>query len=82
MDSSMREFKIISKHRMNDQYLVKLRACVEVLNEQVLWHVGEAETNSMGGIINHIMVHVRRNAAKLIDPTIKRNNSHIYRIKM
>ncbi|KJD47032.1 hypothetical protein [Paenibacillus terrae] len=70
MDFSMREFKIISKHRMNDQYLVKLRACVEVLDEQVLWQVGEAETNSMGGIVNHIMVHVRRNAAKLIDPTI------------
>ncbi|MFK4342240.1 MULTISPECIES: DinB family protein [unclassified Paenibacillus] len=70
MDSSMREFKIISKHRMNDQYLIKLRACVETLDEQVLWQVGEGETNSIGGIINHIMVHVRRNAAKLIDPTI------------
>lgn len=70
MDSSMHEFKIISKHRMYDQYLVKLRACIVLLDEQVLWRVGETETNSIGGIINHIMVHVRRNAPKLIDPTI------------
>ncbi|WP_289306520.1 hypothetical protein [Paenibacillus terrae] len=39
MDSSMHEFKIISKHRMYDQYLVKLRVCVEILDEQVLWQV-------------------------------------------
>ena len=29
----MYEFKMISKHRMYDQYLVKLRACIKLLDE-------------------------------------------------
>ncbi|PNQ84415.1 DUF1572 family protein [Paenibacillus polymyxa] len=70
MNSSMHEFKIISKHRMYDQYLVKLRACIQLLDETMLWGTGEAEQNSIGGIVHHIMVHVRRNAVKLMDPTI------------
>ncbi|WP_049825308.1 DUF1572 family protein [Paenibacillus sp. 1-18] len=70
MNPSMHEFKIISKHRMYDQYLVKLRTCIKLLDEQGLWNAGEAETNSIGGIIHHILVHVRRNASKLMDPTI------------
>ncbi|KAF6585153.1 MULTISPECIES: hypothetical protein [Paenibacillus] len=70
MNSSMHEFKIISKHRMYDQYLVKLRVCIKLLDEPMLWFAGEAEQNSIGGIVHHIMVHVRRNAVKLMDPTI------------
>ncbi|AJW69170.1 hypothetical protein GMA19_01330 [Paenibacillus polymyxa E681] len=49
MDSSMHEFKIISKHRMYDQYLVKLRACIVLLDEQVLWHVSDDYIQARNG---------------------------------
>lgn len=58
-------FRILSKHRMASHYLPKFIACLDCLNHEQLWRLEPNETNSIGGIILHVMEHVRRNTARL-----------------
>lgn len=61
-------FITISKHRMCDQYLHKLRICIESLTEDQLWQSDSERSNSIGGIVLHIMEHIDRNTARMMNP--------------
>ncbi|NIK76277.1 hypothetical protein FHS15_001384 [Paenibacillus castaneae] len=65
---SFETFIIISKHRMCDHYLPKLRICLMSLTEDQLWHGHDARQNSIGGIILHIMEHTDRNSERIMNP--------------
>jgi len=49
-----------SKHRMISHYLPKLLICLGELDDPMLWFK-DRESNSIGGIVLHILEHVRRN---------------------
>jgi hypothetical protein len=59
------EFKIISKHRMISHYLPKLKTCLEHLNNEIIWHKESEDSNSIGGIVKHLIEHLNRNTTRL-----------------
>lgn len=65
------EFKIISKHRMISHYYLKLMTCLESLNINQMWLKESEDLNSIGGIIIHIIEHIKRNTQKMKNPDIK-----------
>lgn len=65
------DFLIISKARMMHHYLPKLRACLDVLDEERLWFEESERSNSIGGIVRHLMEHARRNAVRLLNPDVR-----------
>lgn len=70
MDETLRQFITISKHRMIHHYLPKLTASIESLDESML-RLKEAEgMNSIGGIVGHLLLHVRRNTQRFRDPSV------------
>lgn len=70
MDPSL-DFKIISKHRrMINHYYPKLRLVLSSLNDSQLWMKDEDDLNSIGGIIIHIMEHIKRNTQRMITPDV------------
>ncbi|MCZ8512798.1 DinB family protein [Paenibacillus filicis] len=64
------EFRFISKHRMMNHYYVKLKSCIESLNSDSLWFKEFDQQNSIGGIVMHILEHVKRNTLRLSDPDV------------
>lgn len=63
-DHSLLEFLIISQCRVREHYLVKLRACLDVLgDDQLRMPIDAASGNSIEGVILHILEHPRRHAA-------------------
>ncbi|WP_124727437.1 hypothetical protein [Staphylospora marina] len=60
-DRSWIEFLVISRFRMTDQYLPKLLAALECLTRNQLWS-RTADTNSIGGIVLHMLEHLKRHA--------------------
>jgi len=65
------EFKTISKHRMVNHYYPKLKTSLETIGNDIIWHKDSEGLNSIGGIVLHIIEHVKRNTARLIDPDVK-----------
>lgn len=59
----------ICKHRMVSHYLPKLLFCVEGMSDHFLW-LKQEQQNSVGGIVLHVLEHVRRNALRLLDPSV------------
>ncbi|OAB43717.1 hypothetical protein [Paenibacillus glacialis] len=68
---SLFDFKIISKHRMVNHYYLKFKASLESLNHNQIWLKESADSNSIGGIVIHIIEHVKRNTQRIINPDIK-----------
>jgi uncharacterized damage-inducible protein DinB len=56
----MAEFLTISMHRMTDHYLPKLLAAIRAISHDELWRKEHGSDNSIGGIVLHILEHVRR----------------------
>jgi len=67
-DRSLQEFRVISKHRMINQYYPKLRACIEIICYDELWEKPTEKTNSIGEITLHIVEHIQRSTVRLFDP--------------
>ncbi|WP_017811918.1 DinB family protein [Paenibacillus shenyangensis] len=65
------EFKIISKHRMVNHYYPKLCTALNYLEEDQLWSREAGEANSIGGIVIHIVEHIRRNTQRMLTPEIR-----------
>lgn len=59
-DETLKLFLQISKHRVMDNYLPKMRECLNVLNIHQLWEHETHEANSIGGILLHICEQVSR----------------------
>ncbi|GAF06111.1 acetyltransferase [Paenibacillus pini JCM 16418] len=64
------EFIAISKHRMINHYLPKLKICLEQLNHTMIWHKESDDSNSIGGIVSHVIEHVNRNTLRLVNPDV------------
>lgn len=62
-DKALILFLRISKHRMMDNYLPKIRHCLDKLNTEQLWGHELHEANSIGGILLHICEHLNRHIA-------------------
>ncbi|BBI34301.1 DinB family protein [Cohnella abietis] len=65
------EFMIISKHRMKSHYYLKFKACLESLNNSQIIFKESESSNSIGGIVIHVIEHIKRNTQRLINPDIK-----------
>jgi hypothetical protein len=63
IDKTTRLFLRISKHRMIDSYLPKIRHCLGDLGTLELWEHEPHEANSMGGILLHICEQLIRHTA-------------------
>ncbi|HEY8528104.1 MAG TPA: DinB family protein [Paenibacillaceae bacterium] len=57
----------IVKLRMTGHYLPKLLACLEAADDRVLWEP-HGHPNTIGGIVFHILEHVRRFTERLVHP--------------
>ncbi len=57
-------FLRISTHRMTDHYLIKLLRAIRTMDQEQLWRHPSVSANSTGGIVLHIVEHVRRSAAR------------------
>jgi hypothetical protein len=64
------QFILISKHRMVSHYLLKFEVCLEEVSDSFLWEIDEEGTNSIGGIILHIVEHIKRNRQRYDRPEI------------
>ena len=62
-DQTLELFLQISKHRVMDNYLPKIRQCLKVIDMNQLWGHEKHETNSIGGILLHICEQVSRHTA-------------------
>ncbi|MFF2089669.1 hypothetical protein [Paenibacillus sp. NPDC058174] len=72
MDSeSQWRFVVISKYRMAKHYLPKLQISIASLNREQLWSKESEHSNSIGGIVLHLLEHVERNKARILDPDIQ-----------
>ncbi|MDT9727137.1 DinB family protein [Xylanibacillus composti] len=71
MNEESRLFIIISKHRMVSHYLPKFQSCLGVLSDHLLWLEESENQNSIGGIILHVLEHIRRNMERYLDPGVK-----------
>lgn len=67
-DQSLTLFLKISKHRVIDNYLPKIRQCLNVLNIEQLWEHEIHEANSIGGILLHICEQLSRHTAGYKQP--------------
>lgn len=75
MEQGLHYFIIISKHRMIHHYLPKLLICLDGLEEADIWSAERNSnnsnnyiSNSIGGIVLHLMEHVKRNTDRLHEP--------------
>ncbi|WP_236343342.1 DinB family protein [Paenibacillus plantiphilus] len=73
MEQGFHYFIVISKHRMINHYLPKLLNCLDRLEEADIWSAernsnSSNSSNSIGGIVLHLMEHVQRNADRLYEP--------------
>lgn len=59
----------IVKRRMTDHYLPKLLACLEALDERLLWD-SAGHPNTIGGVTYHLLEHVKRNTERLEKPDV------------
>jgi hypothetical protein len=73
-ENSLQQFIVISKHRLMSHYLPKFDACLEKINEDGLWHKETGRSNSIGGIILHIVEHIKRNTERLRNRNIRFEN--------
>ncbi|WP_052350403.1 hypothetical protein [Paenibacillus gorillae] len=72
MDSeSLWRFVEISKYRMAKHYLPKLQISIASLNREQLWSKESEHSNSIGGIVHHLLEHVERSKARILDPDIQ-----------
>ena len=55
-------FLRITLHRMTDHYLIKLVRAIRAMDQEQLWRHPSQALNSTGGIVLHIVEHVRRSA--------------------
>jgi len=69
--NDLTKFGIISKHRLGTQYLDKLRVCLESLSQEEIWDEQPEGSNSVGGIVLHIILHVERNTERINAPAKK-----------
>ncbi|BBH19341.1 hypothetical protein Back11_06860 [Paenibacillus baekrokdamisoli] len=65
-DETTNYFWYITKHRMTSHYLPKFIRCLESLSNEQIWTCGINEINSIGGIILHVIEHVKRNVSRLL----------------
>lgn len=49
-----------AKHHLNDDYLPKIRSCLEVLSAEDIWWRAHENTNSIGNLILHLCGNVRQ----------------------
>lgn len=66
-DKDMQLFILNTKNRMLNHYLPQFKICLDTVSDEQLWRE-EADSGSIGGIVIHVMEHVRRNVIRLIDP--------------
>jgi hypothetical protein len=69
MQDPLRLTITICKHRLVSHYLPKLLICLDGLNDHFLWKKGRND-NSLGGIILHVLEHVKRNKERIKNPLI------------
>ncbi|HZG86735.1 DinB family protein [Paenibacillus sp.] len=60
VQDALKAVVVNSKHRMISHYLPKLLICLGELDDPMLWFK-DRESNSIGGIVLHILEHVRSN---------------------
>ena len=49
-----------ARHHLNDDYLPKIRRCLEVLSPEDVWWRAHGNTNSIGNLILHLCGNVRQ----------------------
>ena len=49
-----------SRHHLNDDYLPKIRHCLEVLSREDIWWRAHENTNSIGNLVLHLCGNVRQ----------------------
>jgi hypothetical protein len=67
-DNCMELFVLISKHRMINHYLPKLITCLENITDEQIWSKETVGSNSIGGIVLHVLEHIKRNTQRLKNP--------------
>ncbi len=70
MEDFLNRFILISKHRMVSHYLLKFEVCLKEVDEPYLWLEEYEGSNSVGGIILHIIEHISRNEKRYENPEI------------
>jgi hypothetical protein len=65
------EFKTISKHRMINHYLPKLKICLDKLDHDLIWYKDSEDLNSIGGIVLHLIEHLNRNTSRILYLDVK-----------
>lgn len=69
--NDMKAFIQISKTRMLHHYYPKIKRCLELLTEEEIWRIEAPLDHSIGGIVEHITLHIERNIMRLDDPEIR-----------
>ncbi|WP_233698068.1 DinB family protein [Paenibacillus profundus] len=66
-ENTFRLFHVISVCRMVNHYLPKVKISLEQLKHEEIWKQDSENAASIGGIVLHIMEHVKRNTLRLIE---------------
>ena len=69
--NDMLAFIQISRVRMLHHYLPKIKRCLELLSEEEIWRIETPLDHSIGGIVEHIRLHIERNITRLENPGIR-----------
>ncbi|GIP17517.1 hypothetical protein J40TS1_31590 [Paenibacillus montaniterrae] len=69
--NEMKVFVQISRARMLHHYYPKIIRCVELLSEEEIWEIEPPFDHSIGGIVEHIRLHIERNIARLDNSEIR-----------
>jgi len=69
--NDMKTFIQISKARMLYHYYPKIKRCLELLTEEEIWRTEAPFDHSIGGIVEHIKLHIERNINRLDNPEIR-----------
>jgi len=69
--NDMKVFIQISRARMLYHYYPKIKRCLELLTEEEIWQIEAPYDHSIGGIVEHIKLHIERNIARITKPNIK-----------
>jgi len=69
--NDMKVFIQISRARMLYHYYPKIKKCLELLTEEEIWRIEATYDHSIGGIVEHIKLHIERNIARITNPESK-----------
>jgi hypothetical protein len=55
---------------MINHYFPKLKCCLEHLSNESIWQKESEDSNSIGGIVLHLIEHIKRNTIRLRDQNV------------